>query len=98
MISRAFPALLALLLCPAPISAQPPGTQPAPATQPAGPAPTPATPEVVPGVVSPHEAEDVAELAGRGTIVDDTHLDPGQWQGEILGGDFSGEFTAERRH
>lgn len=39
---------------------------------------------------------DVAELAGQGTIADDTHLDPGTWQGELLGGDFSGEFTAER--
>lgn len=39
---------------------------------------------------------DVAEMAGQGAIVDDHHLDPGQWQGELLGGDFSGEFTAER--
>lgn len=41
-------------------------------------------------------ALDVAELAGQGTIVDEEHLDPGVWQGELLGGDFSGEFTAER--
>ena len=40
---------------------------------------------------------DAVELAGQGTIVDERHLDPGLWQGELLGGDFSGEFTAERR-
>ncbi|MBI2893155.1 MAG: hypothetical protein HYY06_06350 [Deltaproteobacteria bacterium] len=39
---------------------------------------------------------DVVELAGQGAIVDEDRLEPGLWQGRLLGGDFGGEFVATR--
>jgi hypothetical protein len=73
MICRALAVLLSLLFCSALAFAQP-TSQPGPASQaesaPAPlPPPPPPPPPMVPGVVSPHEAETVAEHSGRGSVI-----------------------------
>lgn len=40
---------------------------------------------------------DAMTLAGQATVAGPTELAPGRWDGTLLGGDFSGEFTARQR-
>jgi hypothetical protein len=40
---------------------------------------------------------DAMTLAGQATVTSSTQLDDGRWDGTLLGGDFTGEFTAVQR-
>jgi hypothetical protein len=40
---------------------------------------------------------DAMTIGGHATIASPTQLSDGRWDGSLLGGDFSGEFTAEKR-